>query len=378
MSTHALLSASSSDRWLHCTPSARLGENEPDTAGRDAAEGSLAHKIAEICLRGQIIDAQLKTDPLYQPEMLKHAELYADYINTAYMTFTARPHIVIEAQLEYSQHVPQGFGRCDCILIGDSVLHVIDYKYGQNPNNKVFAEGNTQLRLYALGAMQTYRAVYGDSIKTVRMSIVQPRLDHIDEATMSTTDLLQWAEEYVKPRATLAFEGEGEPEPGDWCCWCRVKATCRARAEKMLALEAEGLRLPPALTDAEVGDTLTRAVGIEAYVAQLKDYAEKILLAGGDIPGWKMVEGRKMDKILDVSAAWSALQAAGFDEAVLYTREPISMTAAKKLAGAKQFETLCGQWMEKQPGKPTLVEASDKRKPYSTLVAEAAGLKEGA
>lgn len=230
---HALLSASGSHKWLHCTPSARLEEQFPETKSTYADEGRLAHEIAELKLRKHFIEPmgprafnnrlkKFKENPLFQEEMLRHTDTYLEYVQGIVHGFTAPPYIAIEKRLDYSAYAPEGFGTGDCIIIGGNTLHVCDLKYGKGV--PVSAEGNPQMRLYALGAYVEYSFLY--PIERVRMAIIQPRLDSISEDEISIAELLAWGES-IKPIAQKAFAGEGEFVPGDHCRFCRARATCR-------------------------------------------------------------------------------------------------------------------------------------------------------
>lgn len=354
---------------MACTPSARLEEQFPDAGSEYAAEGSLAHAIAELKLRKHFIEPmgprtfnsrlkKLQGDPLYSPEMLRHTDDYLDYIKGIVHSFPSKPYIGIEVRLDYSYIVPEGFGTADCIIINGNELHVIDFKYGQGV--PVSAEDNPQMQLYALGALENYRIFY--DIQTVHMHIFQPRRDDAtSESIMTKDDLLNWGVFTVKPLAQKAFNGEGEYCAGNWCRFCRAKAQCRARSDTMTALEAFGKALPPLLTDVEVGDILQRAQTLKAWVSDLEEYALSTLLAGGTIPGWKAVEGRSNRQFEEIDKAFEVLKANGIDEAVLYERKPITLTAVEKLLGKKQFVELLSEHVIKPPGKPTLALESDKR-----------------
>lgn len=262
MSEHALLSASSSKKWINCPPSARLEEQFPDTTSDYAREGTLAHSIAELKVRKYFIEPmsqrtfnsrlkKLQKQELYDPEMLIHTDTYLEYIQGIAYGCKSAPFVTVEKRLDYSDVAPEGFGTGDCILISGDTLHIIDFKYGKGV--PIYAEGNTQMMLYAAGAIKAYSMLY--AINNVVMSIVQPRLDSISEHTISVSELNEWAES-VKPIAELAYKGEGEFQDGDWCKFCRAKATCRKRSENITALEAFGGKLPPLLSDDEVGGIL--------------------------------------------------------------------------------------------------------------------------
>lgn len=369
--THALLSASSAERWLHCTPSVRLTQGLPDTTSPYAEAGRLAHAIAELRLRKLFLESmgpktfaarlnKLKKDPAFDPEMLHTTEEYADFVHEQALAFPARPYVAVEQRVDFSSFVPDGFGTADCILIGSNVLHVIDYKHGQG--HPVEAEENPQLKLYALGALMRYYQLY--TIETVRISIVQPRAGGIKTWETAKDALIDWGVQTVRPLAKKAFVGEGEQIPGTWCTFCKLKGNCRARGQH-LALEAFGQKPAPTYSLQELGDILQRARGLATWVKDLEDYALQAELSGQDIPGWKAVEGRSVRQFDDPSAALADLLAAGYDEALFYERKPLTLAQIEKVLGKKAFQEAAGGHIVTPPGKPTLVPESDKRQPIN-------------
>lgn len=365
---HAFLSASGAHRWMHCTPSAMLEKQFPDNAGSYAVEGTLAHSMAEWKLRKQFeimkpsdYKQQLVTmqaDKLYQPEMDGYTDTYVDYIRSLCMAFPSTPYVVIEKRLDFSHIVPGGFGTGDCVILYGDTLHICDLKYGKGV--PVSAENNPQLRLYALGAIHEYCLLY--DIKEVQMHIIQPRLDNISTDTLTGDALQQWGDS-VKPLAEQAANGTGEFHAGDWCRFCRAKAQCRARAVQMLEIGEK--RNDTLLSDVEIGEILTAAQSLQSWVKSLEEYVEKQLIAGKEIPGWKLVEGRSNRAIIDTDAAFPVLEQSGYDEALLYERRPLNLTALEKLCGKKHLTELIGNYIVKPPGKPTVVPVEDKRRPYA-------------
>ncbi len=375
-SKHALLSPSSGARWVACPPSARITEFMPSETSAYAEEGTTAHYLCEQVVRRSLpswsglppapIEDLMGSDE-YTPEMKEAAKLYADFIHTVYDGFPHTPTLCVEQQVRMTHWVPECFGTCDCLLIGDGILHVIDFKYGAGV--PVSPVENTQMRLYALGAWDLFRDT--DDIQTVRMSIVQPRIQSEPETwETSADDLIGWAENTLRPAAKLAWAGKGELNPGEkQCRWCKAKAQCRAWKDKYGPLadfmtQTPEARDPRLLTDEEVGEWLIAAQGIADYVKCLEEYAQKQLQQGHAVPGWKLVEGRSTRRFTDQDAAFKALEADGISEAMLYERSPISLTAAEKLLGKKRFAEVCGTYVEKPKGKPTLAPESDKRPTY--------------
>lgn len=391
---HAILSPSSASRWMVCTPSARLEQQFEDQNSDYAAEGTLAHAVAELKVRKQFIEPmrpkafekslnKLKKTKLYNngelrkvddywPEIIRCTDEYLDYINKTALSYPSQPYVAAEQHLDLSKYIPEGFGTGDCIIIGGSTLHIIDYKHGKGV--PVNADHNPQIMSYALGALERYRMFY--NIKNVVMTIVQPRLNNISEFEMSVDELLDWGENTLKPKAEAAFAGVGEFVPGEHCRFCRAKAQCRARASTNTALEDFGYKKPPLLTDTEVGEILQKAIDLEKWASDLKDYALSAILDGKQIPGWKVVEGRSVRKFDDTDAAFETLKAAGVDEAMLYERKPLTLAAIEKMLGKAKFEEIAGKHIIAPPGKPTLVPESDKRSAYSTAKIDFRDIKE--
>lgn len=377
---HALLTASGAHRWMNCSPSARLEETMPDSTSEYAAEGTLAHEIAELKVRKKFLEPmgpkafntkmnKLKKSPLYQEEMQTCTEDYLDYITGVSMQYSTRPYMAVEKKLDFSRYVPEGFGTGDCIIIGGNTLHVIDYKHGKGV--PVSPEDNPQLKLYGLGALEAYGNFY--DIHDIVLTIFQPRADGdtVKQWSISRNALLDWGVFTVRPLAEKAFAGEGEFKGGEWCRFCRAKDTCRTRADRYTALEDFGapnsmaqtgtLPKPPLLSDAEVGEVLEKAIALEKWVTDLKEYALTACLAGKEIPGWKAVEGRKTRIWDDPDTAFADITAAGIEEAMLYERKPLTLAGIEKMLGKARFTEVVGTHVTVSNGKPALASATDKR-----------------
>lgn len=379
---HALLGASSAERWLNCTPSARLEEAVPNPGTVYTREGTLAHALCELKLRSyfttmsrRAYNAQLKklkADALYTPEMEGHAERYLDFAKELALSFPSLPTAAIEDQVDFSRWVPEGFGTADLVLLHGDTMHVVDFKYGQG--RAVRAEHNPQLMLYALGACEKYGMFYQP--ETIRMTIFQPRVRETAETwETGRAELLRWAEETVKPAAALAFAGEGEPVPGDHCQFCRVKGQCRACAAPHVSAAEDFAKLdeppkPALLSDTEIAHALTVAEPFAAWLSAVKDFALGAVLEGRSIPGWKAVEGRSLRRFTDADAAFDALRASGVAEEILYERVPLSLAKLEKAIGKADFQAAAGGFIEKPPGKPALVPESDPRPAFNPAAAD--------
>ena len=388
---HALLSASGSSRWLRCTASPRFEENFPESTSEFAEEGRLAHSFCELKVLKKFTTSvtqrtyttrlnKLKQDERYQPEMEKTSDLFIEHLTELAMTYNAMPYVASEVRVDFSEYVPEGFGTCDCVMIGGDTITIVDYKHGKGV--PVDAEGNSQMMLYALGALRKYAAIYGDTIKKVRMCIDQPRIQN-ELSTWETTvdDLKTWGVS-IRPLAEKAFAGDGVFLPGEHCRFCRGKAQCKARADVHTAVEEFKNCVPEAiaqqgdntLTNAQIGDLLTRCADLVSWYKDLEEYALKAALSGEDIPGWKVVAGRSNRTFSDQDAAIQAVIAAGYDEALVYERKAKTLTELEKLMGKTEFAAKIGQYVIKPAGKPTLATLSDKRPQYNPAAADFAGV----
>ena len=361
--THAVLSASASKRWLNCTPSAKLNAEIPDITTEYAKEGTDAHELAEYKvnqLLGIRTDNPTENLDYYNQEMEECTDSYAQYI-AEQMSQYSSPAVMVEQRLDFSRYVPGGFGTGDCIIVADDVLTVIDFKYGKGV--VVEAEYNPQMMLYALGALEMFSILY--DINEVKMVIFQPRIENISEFSMPVSDLMNWAENELKPKAELAAKGEGEFCAGEHCRFCKVKATCRKRAEYNLAIAKYDFAPPDMLEDSEIEMILERADALTAWASDVKEYALSEALKGRKWNGYKVVEGRSNRKYTDEKMAAAVVKKAGKDP---YSEPKIlgitEMT--KLLGGKKKFDELLSKYVCKPQGKPTLVPESDKRKEWSS------------
>lgn len=386
---HALLGPSNAYQWAACPPSARLSEGLLDTGSEAAKEGTLAHELAELKLRNYFHSVdfgkrklaaavkKLKENPLWDDEMMGYTDDYMDYVKAAALSFPAEPTVAIEKKVDISEYVPECFGTADCLLIGGGVIHVIDFKYGKSPSGRVEAENNLQMQLYALGAWTASRMLY--RVDRIRMSIVQPRLpDGITEWEIPLEKLLETGE-WIRERAQLAWKGEGEYHPDEKTCrFCRAKSRCRARAEKNIEMAfapAKG-KLPPLISNEEMGKYLLQGQDVAKWLSDLQDCALRECLAGHEVPGWKAVEGRSTRKWTDMDAAFGRLIESGINAAVLWERKPVTLAQIEKIVGKKDFAECVGEYVVKETGKPALVQESDNRPAITNRVAAAEAFKE--
>jgi hypothetical protein len=374
MGKHALLSASSSHRWLNCPPSARLCESYEDKGSEYAAEGTSAHMLCEYKLKVALgIRAKDPTADLsfYNAEMEDCANGYAAYILELVemaKQSCADPIVLIEQRLDFSKYVEGGFGTGDCLVIADGTLHIVDYKHGQGV--LVEAEDNPQMKLYALGALEIFDGIY--DIDTVSMTIYQPRRDNVSTYTVFKESLYQWAEEVLKPAAELAYAGDGEFNCGEWCRFCRAKAECRERAKANMALAVYDFQEPALLRNNEIASILAKIDELVSWAGDVKEFALQQALKGVKFDGFKVVEGRSNRKYTSESDVANAVITAGYNP---YEQCILGVTALEKLLGKKKFAELLGGLIEKPPGKPVLVREIDKR-PALAITSAADDFKE--
>ena len=370
MPKHAFLSASSSHRWLACPPSALLCAKEADQSSAYAKQGSDAHELCEyLLLKALGHDPPDPTENLdyYDAEMLSCAEGYRDFVMEQVeeaRKLCADTLICVEQRLDYSRWVENGFGTGDCVIVADDLLHVIDYKYGLGVLVSASGEdgtGNSQLKCYALGALDTFGDLY--DIRRIKLSIYQPRRENVDTFEMKVQDLLRWADDVLSPIAKLAFTGDGEFCAGDHCVFCKVKATCRARADYNMELAKYEFEKPAMLNDEEIASILPMIDSLVSWATDIKEFALQQALSGTVYEGYKVVEGRSNRKYSDETAVARIVQEAGYDP---FEKKLLGVTAMQRQLGKKRFQELLGGFLYKPPGKPVLVPTSDSRPEMNT------------
>lgn len=372
MPKHAYLSASASHRWLACPPSAKLCANIADQTSKYAQQGTDCHELCAYLVEKAL--GRAVTDPtenltFYDAEMQICAEEYRNYVLEqieAAKEFCKDPQVMIEQRLDFSRWVENGFGTGDCVIVADEILQIIDYKHGLGVLVSAGDEehgGNSQMMCYALGALEAFGDIY--DINQIKMTIFQPRRDNVSTYTISKDDLLKWAEEVLAPTAQLAYTGKGEFKAGDHCQFCKVKATCRKRAEYNLELAKYDFEMPATLDDIEIAAILAKVDEMISWGNDIKEYALQQAQSGVHFDGWKIVEGKSNRKFTDEAAVVFKVKDAGYDP---YEKKLLGITAMSTMLGKKKFEELLGELVYKPPGKPTLVPESDKRPAMNTAI----------
>lgn len=380
--THALLSPSSSEKWLHCTPSAYLESLEPySPPSIYAAEGTEAHELGELKLSymlekisPEVYDTKFEnfrlTSKFYNEEF---NDFVNDYCKEVMMIVKEdykdeKVEVFLEEKVEFTDVVPEGSGTSDVVIVGKNFIHIVDLKFGKGI--PVSAIGNTQLRLYALGALKKFRL--NGVFTEVRMTIIQPRLYDITTDFISVADLNDWAINYVKPRAELAIAGKGEIQSGPHCRFCKRKGKCDELGAYQLQVaqrEFEATIVDDTLLEPRnmTPEMLSRIMEVgPMFVTWFKDVISYVTATmineGTKIPGYKVVEGRSQRVITNPDAIKEILRTAGFaEDDYLKPKELLGITTLEKNIGKKLFNELCKDYIVKPNGKPTVVEESDKR-----------------
>ena len=379
MRKHAALSPSSAARWINCPGSVRISALCPEPPSSPYAdEGTVAHALAELKLRsidqGDNLTRRqhaewraIHEDMAFCGEMDEATDFYVQIVTEHMAAAGPDAVMLIEQRFSLEDWIPECFGTSDAVVISGDTIEVFDFKYGKGV--KVDARENPQMRLYGLGAATLFSALY--DFKTVRMTIIQPRLDHVSTEELPLEDLLSWALETVKPAAQEALDPAVIPRTscGDWCRFCPAKATCRTRAEANLDIARYEFRKPDLLTSDEVAEILGRIDELTRWATDVSDYALQQALEGEHFTGWKLVEGRSVRKYADDLKVAEKLQAAGFPEAALYERKLLGLTAMEKLVGKKKLTETLGDLIVKPAGKPVLAPESDKRPAINTTEA---------
>lgn len=385
MSSHALLSPSSAHRWLNCPLAPRLEATLPEKPSEYAREGTVAHSVCEITAKKKFkkvkaaeynrVIKKLKTDAVWDDEMLHTAETYVEHLTELAMEFANEPYIAFEVKVDISDYVPEAFGRCDCVMFGGDTLIITDYKHGKGV--PVSPDENPQLMLYALGALKLYKPLFGVALKKVAVYIDQPRIGAYDGWTCTVDELLAWGES-VKPKAQMAFMGFGEYHAGDWCRFCRANGICKAQAEQQIGAFDDfsaAVGNPTALlSPSEMGEVLKRGETLVSWYETVREKALESLLNGEKIPGYKVVEGRSTRCWTDQDKALDKLQESGVDRAVIYNSVPKTLAQLEKLLGTARFKELVGEFVTKPQGKPTLALETDSRKEFNSAAADFAGV----
>lgn len=373
MAAHALLSPSAAYRWMHCTAAPLLEKDVEDKGSSYAEEGTLAHAYCASKLKKYLQQPVTKeqeeiaalNDRYHSGEMDEYTDTYKMIVLEKFIAAkrkTRDAQLLVEVRLDFSDYVPEAFGTSDAIIIADGCMEVIDFKYGKGV--KVSAVDNPQMKIYALGAYEAFSFEY--NIQRIRMTIVQPRIDNLSEFELPVKDLLAWAKNELKPKAEEAFSGKGTQNPGPWCQFCKVKGNCRKLADECLS-SVETYKDARLLSSEDIARKVLPVIGtIKKWLTSVEEYTLQQALDGVQYNGYKIVEGRSIRKITEPEAVMETLEECGYEKQdYIKPTELKSITDLEKLVGKKKFVTMCGNYIYKPQGKPTLVPDSDKRPAFN-------------
>lgn len=369
---HAYLSASSANQWLNCPPSIKASEGIGDKTTTFAEEGTFAHELSELYfsnlyeeLSDKDFKQQLKRykqNEYYSEELREYVEQYVDIVEEKVNEARAQdePILFFEHRLDLTRYVPESFGTGDVIIYYNGTVEIVDLKFGKGV--EVSALNNPQLRLYGLGAYELLKDF--EDVHTIKTTIIQPRLHNVSSESMTADDLVSWGLNVVRPQALKAIEGKGEFQPGNHCRFCKIRHSCRARAEANLNASKEQTN-PTTLTDDELAELLHKLPDIKRWASDVEEYCrEQALENNRNFDGWKVVEGRASRKYVDNEQVFERLKE-HYDPKEISETKVLSISKLEKQIGKKKVAELLSDLVEKPQGKPTLVTEDDKRQPIT-------------
>jgi hypothetical protein len=381
MGKHAMLSASGASRWLACPPSALYEREFPESQSSYADEGTLAHELATILIgqKGWGINMdgpikRIKEHELYSDEMMEYIDTYAEFVVNRFRDAPEGAILCLEQLVSLETYIPKGYGTVDVGIPANRVLEVIDLKYGKGV--PVHAEENPQAMTYALGLLDEYDLLY--DIQLVRITIYQPRIDNVSTYEITAKNLKRWGYEVLKAGALKATVGEGEYVAGDHCRFCRARSMCKTAATYNLQLATRDFAPPQNVTDDQVVKILKRAASMKQWIKAVEEKAlEMAVMQGKKWPGMKVVQGRSVRKYTDQGAIIENLKKAGIPEEEVVNKKLLGITEMSKKLTTLQFQQLVEPHVIKPPGKPTLVDESDKRPEFNSSEAAALDFASG-
>jgi len=396
---HSKWSASGFEQRMLCPGSYVLQAGKPDSASKYAAEGTAAHQVLTWALQedrpasafiGRVIEADGFTFEVDE-DMARHVQVTLDYVADLK---GADGIVFADIRVNYSTYLDtpeaEAWGTADVIIARGSEIIVIDFKYGMGV--EVSAEKNPQMSLYGLGALQAYHGLVAD-FETVRMAISQPRIRTApSEYDTTVAELETWGRSTARSAVMTCVNADRtklEEDDQRWleifvrpgekqCKFCRAKATCPSlRAEVSLHTFSDPATLdefddtataaePKTLSDHDLGRTLAACDMIEDFTKAVRAEAERRLLAGEPVTGFKLVQGKKgnraWSKPADVEALLKSMR---LKEAEMYDFKLISPTSADKLAkagtiGPRQWPKL-QEMITQKDGAPHVAPSSDSR-----------------
>jgi hypothetical protein len=337
---------------------------KPESSFDYAAQGTAAHELGEAKLRlvfNQITQEEyeaayeeIKKSEYYDEELEHYTDTYVNYVRSQ---VGSEDTVYIETRVDYSDYVPEGTGSADCIIIGPTECHVLDYKHGMVP---VSAISNSQMRLYAVGAISKFEEKY-PNIKNIKYTIVQPRAENISFEETSKDKLILWADTIVRKKAKQAWVGSGNFQAGDHCKYCKAKATCKTRQEQIDEIAKLDFRDPQLLSDLEVATVLEKAEELKTWVSDVQEYLLSKAVNYGQVPpGYKLATTVTHRKISDQELAATVLVEKGLPEEQLWEPRKLKSIAALEKIGPKgQVTAWLGNLVLRPDGNPKLVRVKE-------------------
>ena len=358
---HSRIGASSASRWLGCPGSVRLCEHAPPgVTSKYAAEGTLAHTVAELYLRGdeEKLDS-LRAGTVHAADMFVHGKAYKKFVDACCRSGK----LLVEHSFDLARYDDRAFGTCDACIVDDCTLTVVDYKYGAGV--AVEARDNPQLRFYALGALFSLTDEQQADIQSISIAVFQPRAPHdmgpIRSETLTKAELMRWGDEVLHPGMLRTRDPDAPCITGSWCRWCPAITLCPHQGKLPIKVSAAvdfrdpitSLPTPKHLTPEQLGIALQARSNIEAWFEQVETLARAELSRGAPIPGWKLVQGRKTKSWKNESDAEQLLSVIYGDQA--HVTKLVSPAAAIKMGFVVPY------LVEETIGNPSLVEASNDK-----------------
>lgn len=371
---HAILSASSSHRWLNCPPSARLEDKQSQASGAEAPsvhaeEGTLAHEIAELRLEhelGNIAEStyvkklrEFKKHPRYYDGMEDDLDGYVELVVNSYKNILEEDDaaaVYLEERIDYSHIAPEGFGTGDAAIMGAGVLKIVDLKFGRGV--EVSAEKNSQLALYALGLFESYDLVF--DFETIELTIAQTRLDNYSTYSLTRDELLSWGE-VIKKVAQVAYKGEGKQLAGTWCKFCKVSALCNTLHKHNLALAKEEFKDASLISEERLLEIYKQVPILVSWAKDIEEYIKKRALEGKDWRGYKIVEGRSTRSWADEQALKRKLKELGHTPSQYEDKKLKSVAQMEKSLGKSYVSDNLYTLITRPQGAPTLAPEDDPR-----------------
>lgn len=377
---HAILAPSAASRWLTCSKSARLEETRGEgKSSVYADEGSFAHALGEIYIRQmfamkgyELMYAEIQESEWWElywnSELDGHCHDYAEYVAEKFNEIKAidkKAKLILEAELDLTRYIPEGFGHLDVGIISNERAAIIDLKYGKGV--AVDVVDNKQLLIYALGLLDRFEGIYLPY--EIETHVFQPRIDNTDFDTITVEGLYEWAKQDLIPGAKLAYKGGDKFVAGTHCKFCNFRNNCKAYSDHALEIARYDFQAPTELTDKDIANILQRLPIFKNWASMIEEYAlDQAVKHGKKWPGLKLVEGRSDRTYADEAKVEAALIKAKVKPDLIYQpRKLFGIVQMQKNLGKDLFTKLLNKHIVKPPGSPKLASIDDKRPELNSL-----------